>query len=487
MCLQAPQTAPVASEAVSAIQSANAVPSNTAFAERQSLSEKLMHHYSRILLHPTTKLIVPIVFTAILAVGVIGVSRQSQQLDFRQITPTDSYIRDYYDAKHTYSSPEGMRLLQAGIYFRDVNFSLPEVRQEMNNYINEIVNIPYISSQPDNCWVRDFEKFASPGSLRKQLPFEDQIGLFLQTEPYSVYTNDVIRDENGTVVATRCYVTFDQTSLFDSKMQIDTLHSEREVSQSQSINKGKSEWPFFMYGEMYTAWEFYDTVVGEVILNVVLGLVSVFIISLLFIPHPIGALLLTPVVAAIYCELVAVLHFANITINGVSITGLTMSIGYVVGRLSAFLHSTISHFHSHNMPSQIFSVIRLVVDYNAHMVLTYTETSGTASRNERVHKVLTTMGTSILLGAFTTLLGVIPLSMSDGNIFRTFFFTFLGITGLSSVHGLIFIPVVLSLVGPHCPMHEKKRCESSDTEKSEFELGQMGAVATLERFERTEI
>lgn len=91
----------------------------------------------------------------------------------------------------------------------------------------------------------------------------------------------------------------------------------------------------------------------------------------------------------------------------------------------------------------------LVVDYNMHIVLTYYETKEAASRNERVHKVLTTMGTSILLGGFTTLLGVLPLSFTGSEAFRTFFFTFLGISGLSSLHGIIFVPVVLSLVGPH--------------------------------------
>jgi len=89
------------------------------------------------------------------------------------------------------------------------------------------------------------------------------------------------------------------------------------------------------------------------------------------------------------------------------------------------------------------------------------------------------MGTSVLLGAFTTLIGVIPLCFSDSEIFRVFFYTFLGITGLSSLHGLVFIPVVLSLVGPRCPMHEKKRCETSDTEES--------AVDNPEPFQRTEL
>ena len=58
------------------------------------------------------------------------------------------------------------------------------------------------------------------------------------------------------------------------------------------------------------------------------------------------------------------------------------------------------------------------------------------------------MGTSILLGGFTTFLGVLPLSFTGSELFRTFFYTFLGITCLSSLHGIVFVPVVLSLVGP---------------------------------------
>jgi len=91
--------------------------------------------------------------------------------------------------------------------------------------------------------------------------------------------------------------------------------------------------------------------------------------------------------------------------------------------------------------------IGLLVDFILHVLLRYYESPGT-SRKEKVVETMRTMGSSILIGAVTTLLGTVPLAFSTSDIFHTVFIAFLGLVVLGGTHGLILLPVILSIVGP---------------------------------------
>lgn len=220
------------------------------------------------------------------------------------------------------------------------------------------------------------------------------------------------------------------------------LHAQTEIAENQWLNEGLDavDWPLFSFGRIYNAWELYDVIIQEVLQMVTVGLVSVFLIALIFIPHPIGSLIVTPVVAMIYVELVGFLHFVGVTINSVSAVGLTMSIG-------------------------------LVVDYNAHIVMTYFESTDGATRDDRVRHVINTMGKSIMLGGISTFLGVVPLSLSSSEVFRNFFYIFLGIVGFGASHGLVLTPVLLSLIGPFQHSQEEQRGRVNPTTCAEPKAG----------------
>lgn len=91
--------------------------------------------------------------------------------------------------------------------------------------------------------------------------------------------------------------------------------------------------------------------------------------------------------------------------------------------------------------------IGLCVDYAAHIGHTFLTTTG-ESRTDRAFKTVTSIGTAVLLGGGSTFLSLSILSMSKSYTFQSFFKIFLLVIVFGLFNGLMFLPAVLSLIGP---------------------------------------
>jgi len=67
---------------------------------------------------------------------------------------------------------------------------------------------------------------------------------------------------------------------------------------------------------------------------------------------------------------------------------------------------------------------------------------------ERVKACLYSLGLPIVQGALSTILGVLALLVAPSYIFITFFKVVFLVIVIAALHGLVLLPVLLSLFGP---------------------------------------
>eukprot|EP00549_Striatella_unipunctata_P007214 CAMPEP_0118691254 /NCGR_PEP_ID=MMETSP0800-20121206/10574_1 /TAXON_ID=210618 ORGANISM="Striatella unipunctata, Strain CCMP2910" /NCGR_SAMPLE_ID=MMETSP0800 /ASSEMBLY_ACC=CAM_ASM_000638 /LENGTH=867 /DNA_ID=CAMNT_0006589005 /DNA_START=310 /DNA_END=2913 /DNA_ORIENTATION=- len=383
-------------------------------AETKNISTRIMESYSNVLMKPVSKGIVIILFCVLLGLGAWRASELKQSFDFTEVIPSDSYITTFVDNRELYAEE---RTFAPEIYFRDVNFADSLVQDEMTKYVNELEKLKQVSEGPVFFWLYDFKDWLSDKPDIQSVPFEEQLDKFLEIPSYNLlYGNDIVRNEDGVMTASRTQIYMD---LIDGDLvteQIDALFDQRDITKTQPANEGEKEWKFFTWMNEYYIWEFYSVAVDELILTTVLGVVAVSVIAMTLIPHWTAVFFVAPMVCILYIELLGVIQIAGLHVNSVTYISMVMSIG-------------------------------LMVDYVMHVVIRYYE-SEKGTREEKVRDTLSTMGSSILIGGISTLLGVIPLAFSTSSIFTTIFVSFIGLVLLGCAHGLILLPVVLSMVGP---------------------------------------
>jgi len=165
----------------------------------------------------------------------------------------------------------------------------------------------------------------------------------------------------------------------------------------------------------YASWETDEVISEELYRNIALALICVFLTTWLLLFNVWVSL---QVMSCVFLTLVNVggfIHFWGLTIDTVSCTMLIIAIG-------------------------------LCVDYSAHIAHAFM--SSTGSRNERVQAALSDIGPAVLNGGFSTFLAFVLLAGSRSHVFSVFFKVFFLVVIFGLFNGLLFLPVMLSFIGP---------------------------------------
>jgi len=192
----------------------------------------------------------------------------------------------------------------------------------------------------------------------------------------------------------------------------------------------------FSFNKIYLAWET-DTIIGfELWRNIGLGLACIFMITFILLANIQLSFMVMMMVCVTLVDIVGFLYLWNVHIDIVSCINIVISVG-------------------------------LCVDYSVHIGHAYIVASG--SRKEKTIKSLETIGLAVFNGGVTTFLALTMCAGSTSHTFVTFFKVFLLTVLFGLYHGLILLPVLLSLCGPLNNISEVVPVESEEKEsKSEI-------------------
>lgn len=428
------------------------------------------------------KIVVIAIFVAFALASVALCPRIESGLEQQVVLPRDSYLQGYFNNISEY--------LRIGppLYFvvKDYNYSLESrhtnqlcsISQcDSNSLLNEVSRaslVPESSyiAKPAASWLDDFLVWLSPeafGCCRKfmngtycppddqppccspdefscgfggvckdcttcfrhsdlvndrpsTVQFREKLPWFLDALPSSdcakgghgAYTSSVDLNgyENGVIRASE-FRTY-HTPVNKQGDYVNALRAAREFS-SRISDSLKIE--IFPYSVFYIFFEQYLDIWRIALINIAIALGAIFIVCLVITSSFWCSAIILLVLVMIVVDLMGVMAILDIQLNAVSVVNLIMSIG-------------------------------IAVEFCVHIAHAFLVSHG--DRGQRAKEALSTMGASVFSGiTLTKLVGVIVLFFARSEVFVVYYFQmYLALVIIGFLHGLVFLPVVLSVFGP---------------------------------------
>lgn len=212
---------------------------------------------------------------------------------------------------------------------------------------------------------------------------------------------------------------FASTTVEGATAQIDALKLLVDTLDASTID-------CVAYSMDLVIWRMYAILSAEVLMNLATAVTIAFVVLTLFL-HPAAVVAVVLIVALVGVDLAAGITLFNYTLNPITLGALTISVG-------------------------------LSLDYSAHIAHAFVGAHGT--RKDRAKTALSKVGKAVVNGGTTTFLGLFVLYFGPADAFRSFAGLFMYMVALGEFHGLVVLPVILSLVGP-----ETVEGMDSDTEE----------------------
>ncbi|CAF1979480.1 unnamed protein product [Rotaria magnacalcarata] len=325
--------------------------------------------------------------------------------------PPSSWLDDYFDWLQSTNDPPCCR-----------------IHNETNEFCPATLNDTSCVSCPIN-FVEN--ERPSPDDFPRYINFflHDNPGEKCPKGGHAAY-KDAVQLINNTYVKSSYFMGF-HSVLKTSADFIGAMKSANEIAKAISktilTNQTKpyhdsnqlQDYAVFPYSVFYVFYDQYLTIWKNLIVNLSVSFAAVFLVTCILLGFDIHtSFIIILCVFMIIIDMFGVMYLWHIELNAISVVNIVMSVG-------------------------------IAVEFCAHIARYFAVSQGT-SRLDRAKIALSEMGSSVFSGiTLTKIGGVVVLAFAKSQLFQVFYFRmYLSLVIIGALHGLIFLPVLLSYCGP---------------------------------------
>ena len=362
--------------------------------------------YPRALLYWPTKFVVVIVFFAYIATSLWSALRVETGLPLEVFIPSPSNLSEYIDDDRRHFANAGPVVMFV------VTQPTPYFSAIAQGYVQSMLDSAIRWQQVENgstvSWLDAYlhEARDAPGTKTEAGFVRHLVDDFLVRHPQ--YARDVrVNAARTRVTASRFYVRL---------RHLATRESQREAMQRMRATATESPLLALAYSADFPYYENYVTVWTNSLLAVVVTMIGLLFTALVFIPHPVAVSCVTLAMVSVVVGLVGFLRWCHLPLTPVA----TIQVVVGVGRC---------------------------VDSTVHASHAFMTARG-KSRNDRVTVALEKVGVPMLNSAVCWSVCTLALLAAHSFVLRSFFRPMILVALLALLHAIVFLPVMLSFIGP---------------------------------------